>query len=119
MSDEAFIQFEILKAWGANPRLRFARCNTGVGWFAKGKPARKTDPDAYPVRFNPEGTADIVGLMAPSGRMLMIEVKGPKGKQSDSQKKMQAVVTRFGGLYVVARSVSDVDQALAAVGITR
>ena len=75
MTSELRIQHEILVAYGANPRLRLTRVNTGVGWFAYGKPARTTDPGAYPVRFNPKGTADLVGLIAPSGRMLMIECK--------------------------------------------
>jgi hypothetical protein len=119
MGAEAFVQTAVLEAWGAHPMLRLARINTGVGWFANGQPARKTDRDAYPVRFNPKGTADLVGLMLPHGRMLMIECKGPGGRQSAEQKVMQRVVTRFGGLYVVARSVADVDAALAQVGITR
>lgn len=116
---EAFIQYEILRAWGSHPRLRIARVNTGVGWFNDSGPCRKNDPGARPVRFNPPGTADVVGLIAPQGRMLMIEVKAAKGKQRDAQAAMQRVVERFGGLYVLARSVGDVDAALAAQGITR
>lgn len=116
---EAFILYGIRLAWGNHPRIRFARCNTGVGWFAKGKPCRKTDSGARMVRFNPKGTADLVGLIAPSGRLLMIECKSEAGTQRDEQKTMQRVVTEFGGLYVLARSVEDVDAAFAALGIYR
>lgn len=116
---EAKTQHEILRAWGAHPRLRIARVNTGVGWFNDSGPCRRTDPGARPVRFNPPGTADIVGVIAPAGRLLMIEVKAPNGRQREAQVTMQRVVTRFGGLYVVARSVADVDAALAVEGITR
>lgn len=116
---EAHIQAAILRAWGAHPRLRIARINTGIGWFNDGGPCRKTDPGARPVRFNPPGTADIVGLIAPTGRMLMIEVKAEHGRQSEDQERMQRIVTMFGGLYILARSVEDVDRALAAEGLTR
>lgn len=116
---EAMIQFEILEAWGAHSRLRLDRINTGVGWFNDDGPCRKTDHGARPVRFNPKGTGDLVGLIAPWGRMLMIEAKTATGKQSKEQIVMQRVVTAFGGLYIVARSVADVDAALAELGITR
>lgn len=116
---EAFVQFEILKAWGAHPRLRVARVNTGVGWFNDSGPCRKTDHGARPVKFNPPGTADIVGLIAPTGQLLMVEVKSETGRQSDDQKRMQRVVTAMGGVYILARSVADLDAALAPLGITR
>lgn len=105
---EAQIQHDILAAWGAHPRLRVARVNTGV--------ARYGD---RVVRFNPPGTADLVGLIAPTGRMLMVECKAARGRQRDAQRAMERVVTAFGGLYVLARSVADVDAALAAIGVTR
>lgn len=116
---EAWVQFEILQAWGSHARVRFARINTGVGWFNKDGPCRRSDKGARPVRFNPPGTADIVGLIAPSGRMLMIECKSATGAQRDDQASMQTAVESFGGLYVLARSIVDVDVALAAEGITR
>lgn len=105
---EAFILRDVLAAWGNHPRLRIARINTGAAKL-----------NGQFVRFNPPGTADIVGLIAPSGRMLMIECKAPRGAQSPEQVTMQRIVEKFGGLYVLARSVADVDQALAAVGVTR
>jgi len=116
---EALTLKQIMIAWGSHPRLRIARCNVGVGWFCKGQPARKSDIGAYPVRFNPPGTADLVGVIAPTGRLLMIEVKTKSGKQRKEQATMQRVVTKFGGVYILARSVSDVDSALAAEGIFR
>ena len=100
--------FEILNAWGAHPRLRLARINTGAATI-RGRL----------VRFGVPGTADICGLLAPTGRLVMIEVKTQTGKQREAQLTMQRVVTAFGGLYVVARSLADVDRALAAVGVTR
>jgi hypothetical protein len=71
------------------------------------------------VRFNPPGTPDIVGLLRPSGRFVGIEVKSSTGKQRKEQQTMQRVIEAFGGLYVLARSVDDVDRAFAAIGVTR
>lgn len=98
---EAFVVHDILKAWGAHPRLRIARVNTGAA-VLRGRL----------VRFGVPGTADICGVIAPSGRLLMIECKTATGKQREAQVTMQRVVTAMGGVYVVARSVADVDAVL-------
>ncbi len=105
---EAEIQHAILKAWGAHPSLRIARVNTGAAMIGRRL-----------IRFNPPGTGDLVGLIAPTGRMLMIEVKSETGRQRKEQNIMQSIVTKFGGLYILARSLADVDNALAATGVTR
>jgi len=116
---EAFILRDVLAAWGNHPRLRIARINTGVGWFNAKGPCRRKDPGARPVHFNPKGTADIVGLIEPSGRMLMVELKAPGEVQNDDQILMQRIVTRFGGAYCLAWSVADVDAFMLTLGITR
>ena len=115
---ERDLLFEILSTWGAHPALRIWRANTGMGWFANGEPARKTDRGAYPVRFGTPGQGDISGLVLPSGRRLEIECKA-RTKQSDDQKSFQKMIVSFGGVYVLARSLDDVDRALAALGVTR
>lgn len=109
---EAHVQQAILEAWGAHPRLRIARINTGAGMVGPRGNQRL-------VRFGVPGTADICGLIAPTGRLLMIECKSAIGKQRKAQEVMQRVVTAFGGLYVVARTLADVDRAFAAIGVTR
>lgn len=98
---ESTILWQILHAWGRHPRLKFARVNTG-GAMIKGRL----------VRFNPPGTADIVGIAAPSGRMVMLECKTAKGKQREAQIVMQRVVTSMGGVYAVCRSLADADAVL-------
>lgn len=108
--NESHILYSILNAWGSHPRLRIARINTGMAYPPNSKRL---------VKFGVPGTADIVGLIAPTGRLLMIEVKTAKGKQREDQITMQRVITSMGGLYLVARSVDDVDQALAPLGIVR
>lgn len=113
---EKWVQNAIIQKYGAHPRIRLARINTGVGWFNASGPCRKTDPNARPVRFNPPGCADIVGLIAPTGRLLMIEVKRAKGgKQSDQQVTMQRVIEAMGGIYILAKSVEDVDAVLMPI----
>ena len=119
MSTEAQLLHDVLKAWGAHPRLRIWRVNTGVGWFANGAPARKADPGAYCVRFGVPGQADVSGLILPDGQRLEIETKARNGRQSDEQKRWQRIIESFGGIYVLARSVADVDARLAALGVTR
>lgn len=108
MTSEAHIQQAVLAAWGAHPRLRIARVNTGAA-MVKGRM----------VKFGVPGTADIVGLIAPSGRMIQLEVKTLTGRQSDVQKRMERIVKQFGGVYAVVRSVADADAVFASLGITR
>lgn len=116
---EAQVQYDVLKAWGAHPRVRLARVNTGVGWFNDAGPCRRKDPGARPVRFNPKGTADAVGIIAPQGRLMMIEFKSSTGSQRPEQVTMQRVVEAMGGVYILARSLADVDARMAKEGLTR
>jgi hypothetical protein len=108
MTSESEIQHAILLRWGSHPRMRLARTNTGAA-KVKGRF----------VRFGIPGQPDIQGLISPSGRYIGIEVKTKTGKQSDAQKTFQRVVESLGGIFILARSVEDVDRALAELGITR
>lgn len=101
MGAEALIQYEILSAWGAHPRLRIWRQNTG-GATIKGRV----------VRFGVPGCADILGVIGPHGRLLAIEVKSATGRQTEDQLRFQRVIEHFGGVYVLARSLADVDAVL-------
>ncbi len=79
------------------------RNNTGAYQCAPGKW----------LSYGYPGSADILGVWAPSGRLLCIEVKRPKGgRQSAEQARFQENVTSRGGVYVLARSVADVAAAL-------
>jgi hypothetical protein len=102
-ASEHRIQHDILVALGRRPELRLWRQNTG---------AVKVE-DRF-IRFGVKGCADILGLIAPTGRLLAIEVKGPHGKLSPAQEAFGVMVRRFGGLYVVARSVEDAVTAVEA-----
>lgn len=68
------------------------------------------------------GTSDkTVAIPAQEGHsatFLALEVKSATGKQSEAQKRYQRRVEAIGGLYILARSVEDVRQALfAAFGL--
>ena len=63
------------------------------------------------VQYGATGQADI--LCVCRGRLLAIEVKTAKGRQSLAQVAWQRALEAAGGVYVVARSVDD---TVAAVG---
>ena len=100
--NEHVIQNKILLAIGSLPWLRVWRNNTGALLDRNGKL----------VKFGLQGSADIIGMMKPSGRFLAIEVKTPNGIQTASQKRFQRMVEEMGGLYILARSPEDVFKAL-------
>jgi hypothetical protein len=59
----------------------------------------------------PAGWPDITGLL-PNGRFIGVEVKAPKGRQSDVQQHIEREVRKRDGIYVLARSVDDVQRAV-------
>lgn len=70
-----------------------------------------------PVRYGVNGQADISGILMGKGTRLEIECKAEKsGYQSKVQKAYQRGIERFGGVYILARSVDDVWAALAPLG---
>jgi len=58
------------------------------------------------------GLPDIVAIK--DGRYIGIEVKTPKGKQSDAQKDIEREVTKAGGFYFIVRSLEDVRKIFEA-----
>ena len=65
----------------------------------------------------PAGWPDITGVL-PDGRFIGVEVKSATGRQSDAQKHMEQNIRRRNGLYVLARSVDDVENVLAKTART-
>jgi hypothetical protein len=104
MQREQAIQNLILREFGTKPWLRLWRQNTGAARFGR-----------QFVRFGVPGQADLSGIL-PGGRRLEIEVKSPTGVQSDEQRDFQALIERFGGVYILARSVEDVRRRLQSLG---
>lgn len=60
------------------------------------------------VTYGLVGEADLDGIVAPYGRRLHIECKTGSGKLNGSQKTFKAMVEKFGGIYIIARSVDQV-----------
>ena len=60
----------------------------------------------------PAGWPDITGLL-PSGRFIGVECKAPQGRQSLQQKRMEQAIRDRNGIYVLARSVEDVQKGIA------
>ena len=57
------------------------------------------------------GAPDIVCVI--NGQYVGIEVKAPKGRQSENQKEFQAQLEVAGGKYILAYSIDDVERALS------
>ena len=61
------------------------------------------------------GQADLTGIL-PDGRRLEIEVKSDGGRQTEDQRNFQWMIERFGGVYVLARSLDDIERELRRAG---
>lgn len=86
--------------WLAAKRYFFYRQNTG---------AVKT-PEGRFFRFGANGSPDIVVVR--KGQYVGIEVKGPKGKQSEAQVAFQKDLEAAGGKYLLVHSIEELIQTL-------
>jgi len=66
---------------------------------------------AYSGDSLPAGWPDITGL-TPEGRFIGVECKSPTSRQSPAQKLMEQSIRRRNGIYVLARSVEDVQKEI-------
>ena len=111
MTRESEILRAVHRAIGARPDARLWRVNVGAA-----VPVSRACAACrrYTIRFGVPGMADLMGVLAPGGRMLSIECKSPSGKLTDEQRAWDAMVRRFGGLSIApCRSV---EEALEAIG---
>jgi hypothetical protein len=97
---ETAIQKAIRVAVNASGRAIVWRNNTGVD-VARG------------VRYGlGNGSADLVGMLVPSGRFLALEVKTPVGRLSNEQILWIDVVRKRGGAAYCVRSVAEALEAV-------
>jgi hypothetical protein len=112
MTTETDVQNAIRLAVGSLPYVRLFRNNVGEAKFYDGASKRMRSV----VYGLAPGSADLIGIIAPAGTFLSIEVKKPGGrtapKRAESQRIWREMVTRFGGLAIQVDNVAD---ALAAV----
>lgn len=94
-ASEKQIQDSILQ-WLSLMKIFHYRQNTG---------ALKTEKGSF-VRFGVPGATDIVCIAL--GIYIGIEVKDHKGKQSELQKEFQRAVEAAGGVYLLVRSLEEV-----------
>ena len=64
------------------------------------------DSNNHFYRFGALGSPDIICVIA--GQYVGVEVKAPKGKQSDHQKDFQKKLEEAGGKYILAYSLDDI-----------
>ena len=102
---EKQIQNSILREFGTKPWLRIWRANVGVARINR-----------RVVRFGIPGQADLSGILY-DGRRVEIEIKSASGRQTQDQKNFQAIIERFNGVYILARSITDVYEQLGAHGV--
>ncbi len=88
-----------------------------LDWLAwHGYPAARTQAGAvataggHYVTQAPEGWPDITACI--NGRFVAIECKAPRGRLRPSQIEMRARLEAAGALYIVARSIEDVEKGL-------
>jgi len=96
---------------GGRPDVRLWRSNVGVavpiGMLC---PRCRTLP---PIRYGLPGMGDLIGLIAPTGRLLSIETKSTKGRMTQEQLSWHEMVVRFGG--VSCAPCRSIEEAVAAV----
>jgi VRR-NUC domain len=104
-NQEAQVEHAIRRYLGGRRDLKFWRSKAG----------HLFDPHTFfPFgRSLPTGHPDLCGYLVGSGRMLMIEVKSATGTLTPEQEQWAEMLRAGGVLYVLARSVADVEKALA------
>lgn len=92
----------------------------------RGIPAWRNNSGARPlgegqarryIRMGPKGSADILGVLPPSGRLLAIEVKRPGSKPTAHQTAWLEQMRAAGAVCVVACGLEDVLRVLREEGV--
>ena len=90
----------ILKYLGARNIVAW-RSNTGASVYEHNGRRRF-------VRYGVRGSADIHAIDPNNGRIVCIECKSDKGKQSEDQFQFQLDIERSLGIYILAKDLDDV-----------
>ena len=90
--------------------LRVWRQNVGVAVPLTAAVKRAlAHTDYRVVHFSIPGAADLTGILG-NGKRLEIECKTATGRQSEQQIAFGNMITKQGGIYVVARCVEDLGE---------
>lgn len=117
---EQVLSSEIVAAVGALPGLRLWRQNTGVAYQPISDAGREALRQlarrpgmVRPVHYGLPGSTDYIGLVAPRGRFVGLEVKTERGRLSEQQGRFGAMVQSLGGIWIPARSVDEARDGVA------
>lgn len=102
---EATIESQIREALGALPDVRLWLNEVGVDELRTGRWIH------YGLA---NGSADLIGMLAPHGRFLSIEVKKPGGRVRSDQFAWAKMIVAAGGFAALVRGVDDAIEAIEA-----
>ncbi len=106
---EAAILREIMVAIGSEPDVLLMRNQVGaVERFDERTNSTRVERYGLGV-----GSADLVAILAPSGRWFCLEVKSSTGRVEPEQTKWHERARRFGAFVAVVRSADEAREALA------
>ena len=77
-----------------------------ASWWRNNTGAMKSEGGHF-VHFGSPGSPDILGIMAPYGRLVGIEVKRPGGKVTRLQEDWQREAREYGALVGVVHSIEE------------
>jgi len=94
---------DIFIVYGRDDRWRIWKNNTGTAYR-----------EGHMIRYGLKGSADIFGI-ARGGRFIALEIKTGTGKQTKDQLSFEKMITSFGGLYNVVRTLDDVADVIQKI----
>lgn len=103
---EAELQHAIRLDLGTEPGLTLFRNETGV---AKHQLRHRTGHVRYGLC---KGSSDLVGILAPTGRFIALEIKTPQGRATREQLQFLELIRKRGGFACIVRSVEDARGAI-------
>lgn len=59
-----------------------------------------------------KGSADLIGILAPTGRLVALEVKRPGERPTEEQERFLALVRSMGGFGAVVRDAYEANRAV-------
>jgi len=103
----------VLMLYENRGELKHIRNNSGATRIK----SNNSNPNDRFIRFGRAGSPDFF-LFMPEGRVVHLEVKAEKGKQSTSQLLWQNDVEQLGHHYAIIRSVSEVVELITKLEAT-
>lgn len=106
MINESQLTSAIRRALGREPDLTLWRNNVGVAVHRAPSGTHTTRYGLIP------GASDLLGILAPGGRWVALEIKTERGRVTPEQRMFLGLVRSRGGFAAVVRSVDEARAAL-------